>query len=642
MDWEEAMIRLLFSFWACFFLVFSANLVLNAAEYNVNQDGTGDFVVIQDAIDAALDGDVIVVLPGTYYENIRFDGKNMTLRSLAPEDEEIVATTVIDGGQNDSVVTFLGTEGEDCLLSGFTIINGISDDNNGGGIRGLGTLALICNCTISNNRTGSLFGYGGGGLFDCDGLINNCTIIDNYACEDGGGLYKCDGTISNCTISSNSAADNGGALNGCSGAISNCTISRNSANNGGGLYDCDGPIVNCTISDNLARRGAGLSDCDGTVTNCTISGNRTTWLSGGGLLWCDATISNCEITGNSALKGGGGLFSCFGTIINCTISNNSALEGGGLCSCDGPISGCTIGNNSANDQDGGGLYDCHGMITDCLIIGNFAMWDGGGISGCDQTTISNCTIYGNEANWSGGGVASCDWSAVTNCIIWGNEAGAGDNEIDTFWHFVTVTFSCVRDYAGGGDSNISDDPLFVKGPLGDYYLSCRAAGQEADSRCIDSGTGTAASQGLDEFTTRTDCAPDTGVVDMGYHYPTSLNQNPQIECRLNEREFTPGDTLVGSIEANNPGPTVSVDAYIAFVLPSGALISVTADGLANGTHPWISNVTLPGGSNFGPTEVLWTTTPQSPGDYLFAAALTEPGELDFIGEVHIFPFTILE
>jgi len=81
-----------------------------AAEYQVKQDGTGDFTTIQAAIDAAQDGDVIVVHPGTYYENIRFDGKNITLRSLDPEDGQVVASTIIDGGQNEAVVTFAGTE----------------------------------------------------------------------------------------------------------------------------------------------------------------------------------------------------------------------------------------------------------------------------------------------------------------------------------------------------------------------------------------------------------------------------------------------------------------------------------------------------------------------------------------------------
>jgi pectin methylesterase-like acyl-CoA thioesterase len=46
---------------------------------------------IQAAIDAAEDGDVIVVRPGNYNEKINFNGKNITLRSTDPDDPEVVA-----------------------------------------------------------------------------------------------------------------------------------------------------------------------------------------------------------------------------------------------------------------------------------------------------------------------------------------------------------------------------------------------------------------------------------------------------------------------------------------------------------------------------------------------------------------------
>jgi len=527
-----------------------------AAEYDVNQDGTGDFEAIQDAIDVTLDGYVIIVHPGTYYENIHFDGKNITLRSLDPEDEEIVALTIIDGAQKGSVVTFAGTEDETCLLSGFTIANGTF--GYGGGIYGAGTFAGVSDCTISGNSAE----YCGGALHKCNGTISDCTISGNSALS-GGGLYDCDATISNCTISGNSATD-GSGLSSCNGTISNCTISGNSAGYGGGLYDCDATIGNCTISGNSAGWGGGLYECDGPISNSAISANEA--------------------------SSAGGFYECNGTISNCTISGNSARQGGGLYDCDATIGNCTISGNSA-DLIGGGLYGCQGTITNCIVGGNQAGQEGNQLCGCEAALITFCGVQG---------------------------------------------------WTGGGEGNISDDPLFATGPVGDYYLSCRAAGQAADSPCIDAGTGTAETLGLDKLTTRTDSVPDMGVVDMGYHYPLTLEQNPQIVCSLNSGEFAPGETLVGFIEAHNPGPDVTVDAYVAFVLPDGALISLTAGGLTSGMYPWVSNVVLPSGFDFGPTEVIRTTVPQSPGDYLFAAALTNPGELAFIGDPCLFPFTITD
>ncbi len=596
------MTRLFSCLLVCCLLLSLSAFGVYAAGYDVNQDGTGDFYTIQEAIDAAVDDDVIVVHPGTYYENIHFSGKNIILRSLDPEDEQIVASTAVDGRQNGSVVTFKGTEDETCLLSGFTITNGMAEE--GGGILGgdlssdppVRALAAINGCRISRN-TSTGANWGGAGLCWCGGSISNCAIIRNSADYYGGGLSMCSGPIRNCTISGNSATWYGGGLYACKGTISDSTISSNSAmgdyGSGGGLDEHHGPIRNCTISDNQAGyEGGGLRACDGTISNCTISGNSTRG-DGGGLSDCHGTISNCAISGNSAEYRGGGLIVCSGTITNCAISGNCANScGGGLAFCNGTISNCTISGNSVT-QDfgvGGGLYNCHGTIG--------------------------------------------------NCIIWANEAPEGP-ELSYCW--ADVVYSCIRGWTGGGEGNISDDPLFVTGPVGDYYLSSRAAGQEADSPCIDAGSGAAEDLGLAaRLTTRTDGVPDAGTVDMGYHYPLTLDQNPQIECSLNESEFAPGDALVGFIEAHNPGPDVVVDGYVAFVLPDGAIISLTASGLAIGTYPWVSNVVLPSGFDFGPTQVLRTTVPQSPGDYLFAAALTNPGQFDFIGEPSLFPFSITE
>jgi len=80
------------------------------------------------------------------------------------------------------------------------------------------------------------------------------------------------------------------------------------------------------------------------------------------------------------------------------------------------------------------------------------------------------------------------------------------------------------DIQGGytGTGNIDSDPLFCSEPLHDYYLSQTVCGQSFDSPCVDTGSDTAANLGLDALTTRTDCMPDEGVVDMGYHAPYML------------------------------------------------------------------------------------------------------------------------
>jgi len=72
---------------------------------------------------------MIIVRPGTYFENIDFSGKAITLRSESGRDY-----TVIDGNQAGCVVKFSMNESSLTTLQGFTIRNGHGNANLGGGI----------------------------------------------------------------------------------------------------------------------------------------------------------------------------------------------------------------------------------------------------------------------------------------------------------------------------------------------------------------------------------------------------------------------------------------------------------------------------------------------------------------------------
>jgi len=80
-----------------------------------------DQQTIQGAINAANNGDTVLVAPGTYYENINFMGKAITVTSSAG-----AAQTTIDGGKKGTVVTFNAGEGLNSVLNGFTVQNGAS------------------------------------------------------------------------------------------------------------------------------------------------------------------------------------------------------------------------------------------------------------------------------------------------------------------------------------------------------------------------------------------------------------------------------------------------------------------------------------------------------------------------------------
>jgi len=246
---------------------------------------------IQAAIDAAEDGDVIIIPLGTYNENIDFSGKNITLRSTDPGDPEVVAATVIEGGGNGSVVTFQSSETVDARLEGFTITNG--SNANGGGIAVVeNSSPIITSNTISGNQAEN----SGGGIFISDNsspTISGNVISSNWAKGGGGiGVHNSEPMIQNNTISKNTAEWLGGGItvHNSSLTISENTISSNLAETAGGIHisgNSSPTISGNTISDNQANFfGGGIfvrGNSSPTISDNTISGNEAESFGGGGI-----------------------------------------------------------------------------------------------------------------------------------------------------------------------------------------------------------------------------------------------------------------------------------------------------------------------------------------------------------------------
>ena len=119
-----------------------------------NCPGPGDgselnpYCSIQTAIDAAVDGDEVLVAPGPYLENIDFLGKAITLKSSdGPE------VTVIDAAGSGTVITCASGEGPDSVLDGFTITGGFADF--GGGMYCAGASPTVSGCVFVANIDGA-------------------------------------------------------------------------------------------------------------------------------------------------------------------------------------------------------------------------------------------------------------------------------------------------------------------------------------------------------------------------------------------------------------------------------------------------------------------------------------------------------
>jgi len=247
-----------------------------------------DYSTIQAGVDAASNGDTVLVQPGTYEENINYNGKNIVVGSLflTTSNTSFISVTVIDGNQNGSVVTFNSGENTSAVLTGFTIQNGLAS-NKGGGIYCNNSSPSLENVTISgNSATGYYYGYGGG--IYCNNSspsLENVTISGNSATGFdygyGGGIYcqYSSPSLENVSISGNSAYSYGGGIycNNSSPSLENVAISGNSASTeGGGIYcyDSSPSLVNVTISGNSAYSYGGGIFCDWysnpSLVNCIL------------------------------------------------------------------------------------------------------------------------------------------------------------------------------------------------------------------------------------------------------------------------------------------------------------------------------------------------------------------------------------
>jgi len=171
---------------------------IHATVLSVALDGSQDFTVIQTAINASAHGDTVLVYPGRYYENVRFNGKNIKLASLEllTGNRDYIYSTIIDGNQSGSVIT-AGDSESNISIRGFTITKGSGEYyadyemSVGGGIR-ISMMtgqksAAITNCLITGNSATT-----GGGIRSTSCYLNlsGVTIRDNYASIGGGIFYE--------------------------------------------------------------------------------------------------------------------------------------------------------------------------------------------------------------------------------------------------------------------------------------------------------------------------------------------------------------------------------------------------------------------------------------------------------------------
>ncbi len=304
----------------------------------------GAYPTIQSAIDAADNGDTILVADGTYSgdgnRNIELRGKILTVLSQNGPDQCLIDFT--DSGSSDEK-GFYCHQNETNLttIQGFTFTNSSISagyciycfeaspmiiDCVGVGCPGGGVLMVRSNTqVIDSTFTDNDFNYGSALSFRySDVEIVNCHISRNSAYMSCSGISILEGTvtISDSEIIGNTASDESGGgvdSSGCIITLSRCTIQGNSSSSSGGGVYCQGgnlTISGCTIQGNRASEGGGgvFHASNMIMTNCLIEDNHAQF---GGGVFCDYNFAD-SVYGGSADTGN-------------TFRNNVAAMGADLC-----------------------------------------------------------------------------------------------------------------------------------------------------------------------------------------------------------------------------------------------------------------------------------------------------------------------
>ncbi len=367
----------------------------------------GEYPTVQDAIDASVDGDVILVSAGTYAP-ITIFGKDLTIRGV-----DGAAVTTIDGGGSQVLINQSGNTF--VTYEQLTFANGSGTSGVYSSGIGIDDFSFV-DCTFVNN-TGTSAGVLN--LAISDSSMIRCTFIGNSG-DDAGTLYvrvnsnSDDGLdIIDCVFDGNTSSEGAGALlyfssnTNVTHRIIGSTFMNNSGVTSGAItHSFEGTVLDdCQFTMNTATTGAGaINAIDGlTITNTTITNNHTDGDGGGVFIGGSSSISSSSIAINTAAGNGGGI----------------VMGTGGF------VAGCTIESNDATG-DGGGLWTDQTIeVQNTSFTGNISGGNGGGAwIGGNGATLSDCAFTLNTATGTGGGAHIGEHTAVLErCDMNENHAG---------------------------------------------------------------------------------------------------------------------------------------------------------------------------------------------------------------------------
>lgn len=477
-----------------------------------------DFATMQAAIDAASDGDTVLIAPGVYTGS-----GNRDLDTLGK-----AISVAGDGDPEDIVIDCQGSKAEPrrgfhihsgetdkTIISTLTIENGYASSGSGMLITN-GSSPIVQDCIIQ------LSANVGVAITDSSPAFIDCTIRecdwDFFGSGDGGGasVSNGNGTFVGCAFTANWADFGGGiAIANSELQITDCTFDDNSAFTAGALAILDSSVivedclftsnvaasigtisahnsnttyVSCTIAGGVGEDVAGMVIGGGqaTLDGCIFSGNSGQFTSAGGLLCGNAAVNifDCDFVGNDAVAGAA-LTSTDATLlaVRSTFRNNTAFSGAGVRVEGGTaqFSHCSFEENEARDAAAMQVTAEAGVVvSNSLFASNAVTGVASAVSARSDSIVhmALCTIADNTSDSEDGSLIDATDSdiIISNSCIWANTPPMINGA-------VAITHSIVE---GGfpGDGNLDLDPIFTSPATGEFSLS-------AGSPAIDAGDNAA-------------------------------------------------------------------------------------------------------------------------------------------------------
>lgn len=499
---------------------------------------------VQAAVDAAVDGDSILIAPGTYEGGIVIDGKSITLLGSP-------GAALVGGGSIGSVLLIRNATG--VTLSGLEFSGGIGSESE-------------TKCWPFGPTR-----FGGGVRVDAsEVVVDDCRFLQNEATLGGGLWYEAGSSVvvRDSLFEGNRASEVSSALGGCWYGLDNDLLVEDSEFRGnveGGVIFVYGTLVpgrgDAILRGVLFEANAGLgilmtpgsNPIELLVEDTVFRLNdrpASSIFVGGSTAGNSVTIDGCLVEDDFSSIGGGpaAIFATIGPETDFVVRDSIVRRAPGIAITVVALGGGTIAVEDCEleDTDGGILLSLDGADavvrrTEILRPSNeglYAILNDGSIEVANtlvaQSLLSGVTIIADGPDAPNNSARLANVTVTQNAFVGVNlnraELGsfvvansivAGNGALELLDNPLTPPSIDFTMIPGGfpGEGNLDALPLFVDGAFGDFRLAPSSPGVDAGSNLLLAGVGDLDAAGAPRLVDAPD-VPDSGVgpapiVDLG-------------------------------------------------------------------------------------------------------------------------------